>query len=196
MNHNDLGYVRLAFIFPSSTEKEILLPFLEPSSTGKRPDPLSAGVRFEYMGLWKGGQRCNGSRAKGLLAQDLKTPLMDGEAFNITDGERHRFLGLSKNYLEGPGHEVKDEKLWILPTWLALIIVDMLERLFWLLTLRTRRPKLLGRQQVEHSCFSHTYRIDKAREKLGCNPKATFEEVRRRSTQGCGMAIGGRWLEV
>ena len=65
MNQNDLGYVRLAFIFPSSTEKEILLPFLEPSSTGKRSDPLSAGVRFEYMGLCQRGQRCNGSRAFG-----------------------------------------------------------------------------------------------------------------------------------
>ena len=119
--------------------------------------------------------------AKCLLAQGSKTPRVDGEAFNITDGERHRFWDFPRIIWKALGHEVKDENLWILPTWLALIIANVLEWFFWVFTLGTRRPKLFGRQQVEYSCFTHTYRIGKARERLGYNPKANFEEGLRKA---------------
>ena len=35
---------------------------------------------------------------------------------------------------------------------------------------------MLSKQQVEYSCFTHTYRIDKAKERLGYAPVAGFED--------------------
>ena len=130
--------------------------------------------------------------AKSLLARDTKRPRVDGEAFNITDGERHRFWDFPRIIWKILGHDVKDEKLWILPTWLALIIADVLEWLFWVFTLGTRRPKSFGRQQVEYSCFTHTYRIDKARERLGYNPNANFEEGLRKAV--AWQLYEGGWM--
>lgn len=52
----------------------------------------------------------------------------------------------------------------------------LLEWLFMIFTLGNRRSGLLSKQLVEYSCFTHTYRIDKAKEILGCAPVADFEK--------------------
>ena len=114
--------------------------------------------------------------AKALMKEPLPVPKVDGEAFNITDGQPQLFWDFPRLIWNAAGHDTTGEKKWIMPTWLALLVASVLEWAFWVATFGTRRPGQLGRQQVEYSCYTHTYRIDKARERLGYNPVSNFEQ--------------------
>ncbi len=126
--------------------------------------------------------------AKALLKDAATTnnmaPKVDGEAFNITDGQAHRFWDFPRLIWEAAGWEPpanEAHKPFILPTRLALAIAFFLEWIYWVGTLGTRRPGLLSKQQVWISCYTHTYRIDKAKERLGYKPVPDFEEGIQRS---------------
>ena len=70
-----------------------------------------------------------------------------------------------------------------MPTWLALAVAGVMEWLFRLFTFGTKRPSLLGKQQVEYSCFTHTYSIKKAKERLGYKPVQDFDGGIRKSVE-------------
>ena len=142
--------------------------------------------------MWDFVSADNAAEAHILLAKALlrsaavvndTTPKVDGEAFNITDGQQHRFWDFPRVIWKAAGWEppVDDEAIFILPTRLALVIAFILEWIYWVATLGTRRPGLLGKQQVWISCYTHTYRIDKAKERLGHNPVSDFEGDLRRA---------------
>ena len=114
--------------------------------------------------------------AKALLAERPATSKVDGEAFNITDGKRQRFWDFPRLIWKAAGHELKEDQVWVLHSGIALKIAFLLEWLFWIFTWGTRRPSQLGTQQVEYSCFTHTYRIEKAKERLGYVPTQDFEK--------------------
>ena len=61
------------------------------------------------------------------------------------------------------------------------MIADVLEWVFWIFTLGQKRPGQLGRQQIEYSCLTHIYRIDKARERMAYNPTSNFDEGIRKA---------------
>ncbi|MCJ1409629.1 hypothetical protein MMC19_003710 [Ptychographa xylographoides] len=122
--------------------------------------------------------------AKALLKRELSAPKVDGEAFNITDGERHGFWEFPRAIWKAAGHEVKAEKMFSIPTSVCLFLARFLEWLFWVFTFGTRRPNQLGMQQVEYSCFTHTYRLEKAIERLGYKPVPNFED---------GIVASVRW---
>ena len=137
--------------------------------------------------MWDFASADNAAEAHILLAKALlrsKTsiddtiPKVDGEAFNITDGQRHLFWDFPRTIWKAAGWEPsanEAKKLFILPTRLALILAAVLEWLYWVGTLGTRRPGLLSKQQVWITCYTHTYRIEKARERLGYKPEPDFE---------------------
>jgi len=109
---------------------------------------------------------------------------VDGQAFNITDGERHNFWDFPRAIWRAAGWKPQDDQpIAKMPSGLAVAIAAVLEWLYCLFTLGTKRPGLLSRQQVEYSCFTHTYNIDKAREKLGYSPVADFEEGIRKAVK-------------
>ena len=64
-----------------------------------------------------------------------------------------------------------------------LAIAFCLEWVYWLFTRGQKRPTTLSKQQVEYSCFEHTYRIGKARDRLGYHPTADFEAGVREAVQ-------------
>jgi sterol-4alpha-carboxylate 3-dehydrogenase (decarboxylating) len=120
---------------------------------------------------------------KALVARDPRAAKVEGEAFNISDGQRHRFWEYPQVVWRAAGHEVKPHQIWVMPTRWALVMADMLEWLFWLFTMGTKRPAQMSRQQVEYSCLEHTYSIQKAMERLGYVPVLTpgFDEGIRRA---------------
>ncbi|KAI4159556.1 MAG: hypothetical protein L6R39_000337 [Caloplaca ligustica] len=136
--------------------------------------------------LWDFVSADNVAIAHMLAAQALLTGKISdrpgaGEAFNITDGERHYFWDFPRAVWKAAGHEVKPEDVWKIPATLALIVADVLEWLFWIFTFGTKRPQQLGRQQVEYLCLTHTYSIQKARERLGYHPESDFNDGIRRA---------------
>lgn len=106
---------------------------------------------------------------------------MAGEAFNITDDQHHRFWDFPKVIWKDAGHEVKSDQVWVLPTWMAWLMADVLKWLCWTFTTGTKLPDQLGRLQVGYSYLTHTYRIDKARKSLGHLPVPDFEEGIRKA---------------
>ncbi|KAK3168319.1 hypothetical protein OEA41_004766 [Lepraria neglecta] len=108
--------------------------------------------------------------AKALLARhrDPTAPKVDGEAFNITDGERQRFWDFPRTIWKAAGWGPQpNESTRVMSPKLALAVAMVLEWLYWVFTSGIKRPGLLSRQQVEYSCFEHTYQIGKAKERLG-----------------------------
>lgn len=140
--------------------------------------------------------------AKALLrsaaTRDRRAPKVDGEAFNITDDQRHRFWDFPRVIWKAAGWEPpvdESKKIYILPTSLALVIAMVLEWIYLVGTLGTRRPGLLGEQQVWISCYTHTYRIDKAKEKLGYKPVPDFEAGIQRAV-AWSLEYGGWGLRL
>lgn len=129
--------------------------------------------------LWSFASADNAASAHVLLTRRLMAPngpKVDGEAFNITDGQSHLFWDFPRTVWKAAGHEVDTDQVWVLPTWAALKIAFLMEWLFWIFTLGVKRPGQLSKQQVELCCFTHTYCIDKAKERLGYAPTGDFSE--------------------
>lgn len=96
---------------------------------------------------------------RSAATRERRAPKVDGEAFNITDGQRHRFWSFSGVKWKTAGLEpavVESKKDFILPTSLALVIAIVLEWIYGVGTLGTRRPGVLGKQQVWISCHTDT----------------------------------------
>jgi sterol-4alpha-carboxylate 3-dehydrogenase (decarboxylating) len=114
------------------------------------------------------------SLVEALLSTE-DTGKVSGEAFNIHDGESHLFWDFARTVWKFAGHKPKNDRVTILPSWFVLGLASFLEWAYWIFTLGTKRPYNLGRQQVEYACFTHTYSIEKAKERLGFRPKRDFE---------------------
>ncbi|TVY64301.1 Sterol-4-alpha-carboxylate 3-dehydrogenase [Lachnellula suecica] len=132
--------------------------------------------------LWDFCSIENVCAAHSLLVQALLNPKrspgaakVDGEAFNIHDGSPHLFWEFARTVWKFAGHRPKNDKVTSLPAWFVLALASFLEWGYWIVTLRTKRPYNLGRQQVEYACFTHTYSIAKAKERLEFTPKQDFE---------------------
>ena len=86
--------------------------------------------------------------ARALLARegDSSAPKVDGEAFNITDGERRRFWDFPQTIWKAAGWEPqRKEHTQTFPSRVALVIAIVSEWLYWVFTLGTKRPGLLSR---------------------------------------------------
>jgi len=133
--------------------------------------------------LWDFASAENAARAHYLLAVALMKRTVnpsalkvDGEAFNITDGQRQKFWDFPRIAWKAAGWRApaKDKAIRLPPSFL-LAIAFFLGLVYWLFTRGQKHPTTLSKQQVEYSCFEHTYRIGKARDMLGYNPTSNFE---------------------
>jgi sterol-4alpha-carboxylate 3-dehydrogenase (decarboxylating) len=128
--------------------------------------------------LWNYCSTENAAVAHSLLVHallDSRKEGIDGPAFNIHDGEPRLFWGFARTIWRLAGDEHVDQPPTKIPQSVALVLATFLEYVFWLFTLGRKRPQGLGRQQVEYMCFTHTYSIEKAREKLDFVPKQNFD---------------------
>ena len=132
--------------------------------------------------LWDFCSTNNAAIAHAILAQALlgihgSTAKVDGEAFHIHDGAPRPFWDFARTVWKAAGHKPSpNSPPTIIPIWFALGLANVLELLFWIFTFGKKRPQLLGKQQVEYACFTHTYSIEKARTRLGYSPKRNFEK--------------------
>lgn len=141
--------------------------------------------------LWDFVSAENAARAHYLVAVALmkrsanpSALKVDGEAFNITDGQRQMFWDFPRMTWKAAGWRTpaKGTLIKLAPS-LLLAIAFCLELVYRLFTRGQKRPTTLSKQQVEYSCFEHTYRIEKAREMLGYNPTSDFEHGVRTAVQ-------------
>ncbi|KAF2121686.1 C-3 sterol dehydrogenase/C-4 decarboxylase family protein [Lophiotrema nucula] len=130
--------------------------------------------------LWDFCSTENAGAAHVLLARALLAPRkdedkIDGEAFHIHDGQPRPFWDYAKLVWKLAGHKKQGERITSLPVWFVSGLAVVLELLFWLFTFGQKRPQTLGKQQVEYACYTHTYNINKAKQRLGYVPMQDFE---------------------
>jgi sterol-4alpha-carboxylate 3-dehydrogenase (decarboxylating) len=113
--------------------------------------------------------------ARHLIAPDLGNSNVAGEAFNIHDGQPRPFWDLPRAVWKLAGHK-QTGKVTQIPVWFASAMAVALEFLFWTFTFGKKRPQNLGSQQVNYSCYTHTYNISKAQKTLGYIPRQKFDE--------------------
>ena len=116
--------------------------------------------------------------AKALVVSvnDTNAPRIDGEAFIITDGAPLPFWDFVRKVFRAAGDTSSFDKVRVIPAGLALWLVTIFEWIYWLATLGMREPRTFTRQKIQHSCLTHTYCIDKARERLGYVPVGDQDE--------------------
>ncbi|KAF1962261.1 C-3 sterol dehydrogenase/C-4 decarboxylase-like protein [Byssothecium circinans] len=145
--------------------------------------------------FWSYCSASNAATAHVFLATALLTPpssalapteRIAGQAFNINDGTPYPFWDFPRLCWKYAGHSpMQRSQMSHLAVWVAFALSGILEWVFWFGTFGCKRPYKLGRQQVEYMCFTHTYSIEKARQRLGFEPKGDFEEDVRRSVEWC-----------
>lgn len=113
--------------------------------------------------------------------EDMKVA---GEAFNISDGTPVPFWhhvrviwGVSR------GSDAL-KNVTILPAWVMIAVVFIMEWVLWLFTLDTVKPPMaLRRTSLEYCIYSHTYSIEKARKRLGFRPVVDHDAVLARAAE-------------
>lgn len=109
-------------------------------------------------------------------------PPIAGEAFFITNGQPMLFWDVMRLVWRAAGDETRIEDVWVAPLWLAYTIAFVAEWTVWLITWGIRIPSI-NRRAVDHCCTEMTFSIDKAKERLGYNPRVSLEEGVRRSVE-------------
>ena len=117
---------------------------------------------------------------------DPSQPKVDGEAFNITDGETHKFWDYPHLIWRAAGwRPPTGYKPIRLAPGLLHVIASIFELFYYVFTLGRMVPTTFTRQEITFASFEHTYNIDKARQRLGYSPSATFEKDVDRAVQWC-----------
>lgn len=144
--------------------------------------------------------------AKALLSPPSSLPggKVDGEAFNVTDGEDVSFWGHFKDVCTLIRHPNADEgvnlEMSVVPAWLMVFVAALVK---WALLLLTwgyvEPPPMLTRNGVSWCTEEHTIDDSKARERLGYRPDRTrprrdmlaesveWERERRKVLEGGGQ---------
>ncbi|KAF1849441.1 NAD(P)-binding protein, partial [Cucurbitaria berberidis CBS 394.84] len=158
---------------------------------------LSKGQTTVTLGpgdnLWSFCSGSNAARSHLLLASALLDPTpksehleVHGEAFNINDGSPYPFWEFAKLSWRFAGYNpYPAPTMRHIPVSLALALSFFLEWVYWIFTLGLQRPYNLGKQQVEYACFTHTYSIEKARNRLDYKPRVDFERGVQKAVEWC-----------
>ena len=178
------GCIRLPIVY-GERDYQAIPPALKALEKGQTQFQVGDGAN-----LWEFCEVGNAATAHILLAKALLSSSdrgpagtsrskVDGEAFHISDGNRQPFWEFPRQIWRSAGWDEKSNKkggrIYVVPAWLALLVAAIAEWVYWIVTLGTKRPFHLGKQQMEYFCFEHTYDIRKARERLNFVPEKAFE---------------------
>lgn len=112
---------------------------------------------------------------------------VDGEAFFVTNDEHYRFWDFARAVWHAAGDRSDPKRVWVIPKDVGLIMATFVEWIFWLVFWGSKEPQFT-RRKIKHTCMNRTFRIDKAKSRLGYVPEVSMEE---------GIERGVKWfLEV
>jgi sterol-4alpha-carboxylate 3-dehydrogenase (decarboxylating) len=106
---------------------------------------------------------------------------VDGEAFFVTDDDNYTFPAYARLVAAFAGYPVNAEDVRIIPLWLMLPLVYVVEWLYWIITFgkcmsfSTSVVRLLAQER--------TFNIDKAKARLGYRPRFTTSEGTKRAVE-------------
>jgi sterol-4alpha-carboxylate 3-dehydrogenase (decarboxylating) len=109
----------------------------------------------------------------------LDSERVDGEAFLVTNGQPVYFWDFPRQAWKEAGNTLPVEKVWKLSFGTMSVIGGILESVCWAIG---KKPNL-SRKQVQYSCWTRYYCIDKAKRRLGYTPIVSLEEGIKRGVR-------------
>lgn len=123
-------------------------------------------------------------------AAPLDNEKVDGEAFFITNDTPVYFFDFARTVWAAAGDKTEVSKVWALSKDIGLLIASLMEMVFWLF--RLGKPNLT-RQQVQYTCMTRYFNINKAKQRLGYQPIVSMDEGIRRGVKDAlyrGVVVG------
>lgn len=109
-----------------------------------------------------------------LLAEKQHPPVggdkVAGEAFTITDGDPLPFWEHFRVIWRAAGDRTPEGDVTKIPVWVAMCAAAVIELLYWVFTLGTRKPKRMRRDLLGFTRYERTFSIEKARRRLDYVP--------------------------
>jgi sterol-4alpha-carboxylate 3-dehydrogenase (decarboxylating) len=106
---------------------------------------------------------------------------VDGEAFNMSNGEPWLFWGAARFVSTVAGYPINEQDIWKVPMELLCFFMAIWEFFYWVVTLGGT-PEVT-RKMMRYIAQVRTFDITKARKRLGYNPKVSVEEGFRRAVE-------------
>ena len=115
---------------------------------------------------------------------------IDGEAFFITNDSPVYFFDFARMAWAEAGDQTQLSQVWWLSKDIGLLIATLMELVFFVF--RLGKPNLT-RQQVQYTCMTRYFNIDKAKNRLGYAPIVGMQEGVRRGVRDAlyrGVVVG------
>lgn len=169
-----------------------LQKMIENAESGKNRFQIGSGKNlfdWTYVG--------NAARAHLLAAEALLNeasssrtgPLsIAGEAFFITNDNPMPFWDFVRAIGEAAGFPVDKKDIWVIPRSVGLAMATIAEWIVWATSLG-KQKSTMTRGGIRYSCLTRTYRVEKAKARLGYEPTVTIKEGIRR---GVGWWLANR----
>lgn len=100
---------------------------------------------------------------------------VDGEAFLINNDESVRFWEFARALGDAAGYPMPPEGVSVVPKWLGLIVVALMESAVWISSHGKRDSSVMS-AGIGYSMMDRTYNIDKAKKRLGYRPTADVDK--------------------
>ncbi|KAL9117548.1 MAG: hypothetical protein Q9187_005916, partial [Circinaria calcarea] len=94
--------------------------------------------------------------ATALVDPSRASGKVDGEAFQITDGNPLPFWDLARMIWRAAGDTTQLQDVTVIPTWAAMALASAVEWLFAIFTLGTRKPEMLNTHVVDFCTREYT----------------------------------------
>jgi sterol-4alpha-carboxylate 3-dehydrogenase (decarboxylating) len=185
---NGLNGVRTVSVRPSAVfgERDLLMTKAALTRAYAGKANVQIGDNKNLFDVTYGGNAADALilAAKALVREKLATGDMrvDGEAFNITNGDPRPFWDVSRMFAAAAGRPVKPEQIRVLPVWLALAMASLVEWAYWVFTLGRKQPAMT-RAGLGYTVIQRTFSIEKARKRLLYEPRVGLEEGMRRGVE-------------
>ncbi|KAI9814560.1 MAG: hypothetical protein M1827_003115 [Pycnora praestabilis] len=163
-------------------------PMVEAAAAGKYKFQIGDGKNlfdWTYVG--------NAAQAHILAAQALlraykssttlpSSERVDGEAILVTNDEPIPFWEFARSLGAAAGYPTKPEEIRSIPRVVGLAMAAIAEWMVWITSLG-KRKSAMTRQSIRYSSMTRTFRIDKAKRRLGYRPLVSMEEAIRRAAE-------------
>ena len=100
---------------------------------------------------------------------------VDGEAFLITNGEHMAFWEFARAIGAAAGYPTNEKDVYSVPISVGLALAAVAEWIVWLFSLGRKRSKM-SVWSMRYSTLNRTFRIDKAKSRLGYKPEVSVAE--------------------
>ncbi|RDL37222.1 Sterol-4alpha-carboxylate 3-dehydrogenase (Decarboxylating) [Venustampulla echinocandica] len=122
--------------------------------------------------------------AQALLKSHIEPPSADmrvaGEGFLISNDEHMPFWEFARAIGDAAGHPTRKEDVRVIPKIVGLAMATIAEWVVWI-TSFGRKKSRMNRIGIRYSCMTRTYRIDKAKRRLGYKPRVSLREAIQRA---------------